>query len=92
VTDEPRTREEIRRRAREMAVRMGHRAPEPAPDAETTSDPSTHTFLEPLPTTNPTALRQLMLRGRLTPGQVEAARRLFNAAGQFARDYPEDAA
>jgi hypothetical protein len=43
-----------------------------------------------LPTTNPRALRALLDHGHLTADQAAAARRLFTAAAQYARD--EDAA
>lgn len=85
MTD-PTDREAVRRRARERAERMGLARP------ETTPDPATHDFLEPLPTTNPQALRALLNSGRLTPGQAAAAQQLFTAVRQYVTDHPEDAA
>jgi hypothetical protein len=48
--------------------------------------------LEPLPTTNPHALRALLDRGHLTPGQAASARALFKAVREYVNDHPEDAA
>lgn len=73
-------REEIRRKARERAVRMGH-AVQPEPEAPPAA---------PLPTKNPRVLRHLLDTGRLTPAQAATARRLFAEARQHIIDYPED--
>ncbi|QLJ06715.1 hypothetical protein HZZ00_37425 (plasmid) [Streptomyces sp. NEAU-sy36] len=76
-------RDAIRRRARARAVAMG------LARQEATPDPDTHEFLEPVPTTNPRVLQQLLSRGHLTPGQAETARRMFAAVRQYVADNPE---
>lgn len=88
MTD-PTDREALRARARARAVSMGYARPEGAEDD--VQAPA----LEPLPTTNPRALRALLDRGHLTPGQAESARRLFKAVREYvATDHhtPGDAA
>lgn len=74
----------VRQNARARAVQMGLRVrPE---QAETDVGPA----LEPVPTTNPRALRALLNSGQLTPGQAASARRLFAAVRQHVIDHPED--
>lgn len=76
-------REEIRRRARAKVVQLGYRLkPEPGADAAAPA-------AEPLPTLLPGALRQLMHRGHLTPGQMVSARALFADARRLATDDPD---
>lgn len=84
MSDTPQDREAIRQKARARAIRMGVAVrPEPAADGP---------GMEPVPTTNPAALRALLNRGHLTPGQAATARRMFEATRKFINDHPEDAA
>lgn len=80
---EPTDRSAVRQRARERAQRMGYRV---RPDVD---ENATQVAPEPLPTTRPAALRQLLAQNRLTPGQVVQARALFAAARQHVIDHPE---
>lgn len=87
---EPVDRAAIRARARLRAERMGLARPD-GPEDDVVQAPAP----EPLPTTNPRVLRQLLNRGHLTPGQAESARRLFTAVREYVTDHPdhpEDAA
>ena len=77
----PDERAAVRARARARAERMGYRIP--ADQAPAEAEPGE----EPVPTTNPQALRQLLNRGHLTPGQAARARRMFQAASQYARTH-----
>jgi hypothetical protein len=88
VSDAP-TREEIRRKARARAERMGLRTrPEPEHDA----DPA-----DLLPTQNPGALRGMLATGRLDSVQQRAAWKFLADTARAARETdattsPEDAA
>lgn len=57
----------IRRRARKMAIRMGHRKPDPAPE-------SAVPLLSKQLTDHPGVLQAMLRTGRLTGEQAEAAR------------------
>lgn len=93
MTDTPLDREAIRRRARAMAVRMGHATPDPEPEQPTDSP-----VLPKRLTDHPGALRAMLLTGRLHGEQENAARAfLANLAREQrlaapAINFPEDAA
>lgn len=62
-----RTREEIKQRAREIAIRRGLRRPDPEPEAVAP-------LLPKRLTDHPRALRGMLMTGRLTGEQATAAR------------------
>lgn len=87
-------REAIRRRARAMAIRMGHAKPEPEP--ETAPPP----VLSETLTRHPRVLRAMLMTGRLTEEQGKAARAFLADYDAEQRrlqsaptpNFPEDAA
>lgn len=84
---EPTDREAVRRRARARVVAMG--LPLKPEQQDTGPEP------EPVPTLHKGALRALLNRGHLTPGQAVTARRLFaqdrqDAAAAAAANTPEE--
>lgn len=96
MTETPeRDMEAIRRRARQMAIRMGHRKPDPVPEPVAPLLPKSLTD-------HPGALRGMLLTGRLNREQEAAARAFLadlaakkrEAAGLTAPtpEFPKDAA
>jgi hypothetical protein len=81
MTDTPIDRDEIRRKARAQAVRMGLAKPDP----EAPAGPAVK-----LPTLRFGALKALLDRGHLSPAQATEARALFAAARENGNTIPDD--